>query len=157
MLLAWVERSADGNPSPNNFNSIILAEAIQEAIGFLQRYLILPSSEHYYVLACWALHTFIFDLFPQSPYLWFKSPTKQCGKTRAPIIENMPIKNLSEGADPAAGLNSLKVRAESIENLFLSVSRRKKELAGSSLAFRALRPRRFLFKAKALSRRGGKV
>ncbi len=33
------------------------------------------------VLALWNLHTYMFDDFPLTPYLWLHSPTKGCGKS----------------------------------------------------------------------------
>jgi hypothetical protein len=35
------------------------------------------------VFALWNLHTFFFELFAVTPYLWLHSPTAGCGKTTA--------------------------------------------------------------------------
>lgn len=34
------------------------------------------------VLSLWVLHTFVYDVFEYTPRIFFRSPTKRCGKTR---------------------------------------------------------------------------
>lgn len=58
------------------------AALLDEVLGLLATYFYFPNSSQAVLVALWIAHTYIFDLFPWTPYLGISSPTKQCGKSR---------------------------------------------------------------------------
>jgi hypothetical protein len=61
------------------------AELLEAVCQALERYVVFPEKyrEHLVrTLALWALHTYVYECFPTTPYLEITSPTKQSGKTR---------------------------------------------------------------------------
>ena len=56
----------------------MLVDDVSEFIG---RYVVLDDDERL-VVALWVIHTYIFEAFPQTPYLAINSPERECGKTR---------------------------------------------------------------------------
>jgi hypothetical protein len=55
----------------------LLAE-VQQA---LERFVVFPTEHEAVAVALWVLHTFIFQHYSQTPYLWVHSATKQAGKS----------------------------------------------------------------------------
>jgi putative DNA primase/helicase len=66
---------------------VSVAELLSDIIALLRRYIILPeySAE---AIALWVLHAWAFDAWDISGFLFLKSPTKRCGKTRTFKILN---------------------------------------------------------------------
>jgi hypothetical protein len=63
-------------------DDVELKRTIREMVQLLKTAAVLPSEEAYVALALWGAHTWVFDLFPVSPYLFVNSPAPRCGKTR---------------------------------------------------------------------------
>ncbi|HEV3318873.1 MAG TPA: DUF3631 domain-containing protein [Solirubrobacteraceae bacterium] len=56
-------------------------EVVDDIGHFIKRYVAMDGDK-LLVVSLWTLHTYCFQLFPQTPYLAVNSPEKQCGKTR---------------------------------------------------------------------------
>jgi len=59
----------------------------------LETYILLPSKSLYTLLALWIMHTWVFDLFPNTPYIHLGSPMPGCGKTITLEILNGLVSN----------------------------------------------------------------
>jgi hypothetical protein len=81
-----------------------LSDALLSVEEILERYVVLPSEDHYTAVTLWVAHTYLFDLWDATMYLAITSPEKQSGKTR--LLENLellvshPVR--AEMASPAA-------------------------------------------------------
>jgi hypothetical protein len=67
----WIE------PAPNP-----LPEILDNTKSFLSRYLVFPKPAHATAVALWTAHTWVFQSFDYTPYLYISSPVKRCGKSR---------------------------------------------------------------------------
>lgn len=53
---------------------------------FIGRYVVVDDDKRL-IMALWVLHTYCFEVFPQTPYLAINSPERECGKTR--LVETL--------------------------------------------------------------------
>lgn len=60
---------------------------------FIARFLVLPTSSDYDVMALWVAHTYVIDAFDVTPRLAFMSPQKASGKTRAMDLLDLLVHN----------------------------------------------------------------
>jgi hypothetical protein len=63
-------------------DGVKLKHTIRAMVKLLKTAVVLPSEDAYATLALWTAHTWVFDQFPVSPYLFVNSPAPRCGKTR---------------------------------------------------------------------------
>jgi len=63
-------------PCPSLLGTLKLIKA------FLPRYITFQKKEHTIAVVLWIVHTWVFDAFDYSPYLFITSPLKRCGKSR---------------------------------------------------------------------------
>ncbi len=70
------------------------------------KYLFLPNNHFHTLVALWIMHTYIFELFDNTPYIWLTSPEPSCGKTIFLEILDGLAHNTSgiSGSISAAGL-----------------------------------------------------
>ncbi len=69
-----------------DFSERVLAATTGEAVfkeirEILEEYLLLPHKNLYTLLSLWIMHTYVFELFPNTPYILLNSPKPGCGKT----------------------------------------------------------------------------
>jgi 5S rRNA maturation endonuclease (ribonuclease M5) len=67
-------------------SGVALVDVLQAILNLLHDAVVLPSEEAYLSAALWAVHTWVFEAFRVSPYLFLNSPTPRCGKTRCPAV-----------------------------------------------------------------------
>jgi len=76
---------------PVQSSGVALADVLQAILDLLRAAVVLPSREAYLTMALWVAHTWVFDAFRVSPYLFLNSPTPRCGKTRALEVLEMIV------------------------------------------------------------------
>ena len=54
---------------------------VRDLCAYIRKYLVITDDE-VLVIALWVLHTYVYDSYPQTPYLAVTSPDKGCAKTR---------------------------------------------------------------------------
>lgn len=59
-----------------------LSNLLNEISSFLKRYVVFTDETQSCAVTLWIAHTYAYNQFPQSPYLFISSPDKRCGKTR---------------------------------------------------------------------------
>jgi hypothetical protein len=65
-----------------------MSSLVDDVQGFIARYVVMDDDQRL-VVALWVLHTYVFEVFTQTPYLAVNSPEKQCGKTTlVGVLEN---------------------------------------------------------------------
>jgi len=57
-----------------------MSSLVDEVQRFIARYVVMDDDQRL-VVALWVLHTYVFEVFTQTPYLAVNSPEKQCGKS----------------------------------------------------------------------------
>jgi putative DNA primase/helicase len=80
------------------------AELLEQIHSTLNRFLSLPAQVDV-LLAIWALHTYVFDLFGYTPYLHITSPEGGCGKsTVAELLQHLCVSATTPGGMSAAAM-----------------------------------------------------
>jgi hypothetical protein len=86
-----------------------LGELLDAVVAILRRYVVFSLPEQASVIAAWIIHTWLFDAFDYTAYLFVFSAAKRSGKSRVlEVIEQLarkPIK--TEGASAAALVRSV--------------------------------------------------
>ena len=59
-----------------------LSQLLDEILAFLGRYIVFPNNDAAVAVTLWIVHSWVFDCFEETPYLYVSSPVKRCGKTR---------------------------------------------------------------------------
>jgi hypothetical protein len=54
---------------------------IGDIVAFINRYVVVPRDATL-VMALWVIHTYVFEAARYTPYVYIKSPTRGCGKSR---------------------------------------------------------------------------
>jgi len=78
-------------------------ELLDGFCGVFKRQIVLPEGGAE-AAALWILHTWLMDVWQESPFLAFVSPTKRCGKTRALLLLSYltPRRLFTSNSSPAA-------------------------------------------------------
>ncbi len=76
------EASAGGHNSDSPPGSIKLGEVLDQLRGFLSSFIAFERDSHLVAIVLWIAHSWVFDCFEQTPYLYINSPVKRCGKSR---------------------------------------------------------------------------
>src|SRR5215472_2685134 len=99
--------NAAENPSP---------DAMLDSIAALIREFLVCDDHQLTVLTLWVVHTWLYDIFPTTPYLHIHSPEPECGKTTClqllKILSCQPW--ISSGPDPAALMQRLVAYEEEV-------------------------------------------
>lgn len=84
------------------------AELLHSMAEVFRKYLSLPEQADV-AMSLWVVHAWCFDAFNVSPFLFFSSPEKRCGKSSAlAVLRNLVPRPLSTGnASPAAIFRSI--------------------------------------------------
>lgn len=84
------------------------AELLHSMAAVFRKYLSLPDRADI-GMSLWVVHAWCFDVFNVSPFLFFNSPEKRCGKSSAlSVLRNLVPRPLSTGnASPAAIFRSI--------------------------------------------------
>lgn len=84
------------------------AALLHDMAAVFREYLILPDRADV-AMSLWVVHAWCFDAFNVSPFLFFSSPEKRCGKSSAlAVLRNLVPSPLSTGnASPAAIFRSI--------------------------------------------------
>lgn len=92
--------SANENPAP---------DAMLDSIAALIREFLVCDDHQLTVLTLWVLHTWVYQVFPTTPYLHIYSPEPECGKTTClQLLKILCCKPWSSsGPDPAALMQRL--------------------------------------------------
>jgi Protein of unknown function (DUF3631) len=85
-----------------------LGELLDAVVGILRRYVVFPLQEEATVIAAWIAHTWLFDAFDYTAYLFVFSAAKRSGKSRVLEVIEQLAKNprLTPGASAAALMRS---------------------------------------------------
>ncbi|MFZ0339886.1 MAG: DUF3631 domain-containing protein [Terracidiphilus sp.] len=67
-------------PMPLEDAARITEELLETCRAWIRRYTVV-SDEQAVIIATWTLHTYVFDAFEVTPYLFISSPEKGCGKS----------------------------------------------------------------------------
>lgn len=59
----------------------IMDPLVRDLCAYVRKYIV-ATDEEILVIALWVLHTYVYDSYPQTPYLAVTSPDKGCAKTR---------------------------------------------------------------------------
>src|ERR1022692_4143172 len=60
--------------------AIVTRELLQTCQAWIRRYIVV-SDEQAVIMAAWVMHTYVFDVFEVTPYLFISSPEKGSGKS----------------------------------------------------------------------------
>ena len=85
-----------------------LGELLDAICAFIRRFVVFPRQEQPVIIATWIIHTWLFDAFDYTPYLFIFSASKRSGKSRVLEVIEQLARNplLTEGASTAALLRS---------------------------------------------------
>src|SRR5262245_43275649 len=64
---------------------------VRDLCAYVRKYIIATHDE-ILVLVLWVLHTYVYDLYPQTPYLAVTSPDKGCAKTRILEVRELLVR-----------------------------------------------------------------
>jgi hypothetical protein len=86
-----------------------LGELLDAIAAILRRYVVFPMPEQVSVIAAWVAHTWVFEAFDYTAYLFVFSAAKRSGKSRVLEVIELVAKNarLTPGASSAALMRSV--------------------------------------------------
>lgn len=64
---------------------------VRDLCTFIRKYVVVTDDE-VLVIALWVLHTYVYENYPQTPYLAITSPDKGCGKTRVLEVIDLVVR-----------------------------------------------------------------
>jgi Protein of unknown function (DUF3631) len=101
--------TAKAEPPKPVVTSRPLGELLDAICGILRRYVVFPLQEQVAVISAWILHTWVFNAFDYTPYLFVFSAAKRSGKSRVLEVIEQLARNprLTEGASVAALMRSV--------------------------------------------------
>jgi hypothetical protein len=73
---------------------------LDEILALLATYFHFANHSQAALVALWIAHTYLYDLFPWTPYLGVSSPTKRCGKSR--LLEILGCARRPQALQPAS-------------------------------------------------------
>src|SRR5215472_12542833 len=108
--------NAAENPSP---------DAMLDSIAALIREFLVCDDNQLTVLTLWVVHTWLYDIFPTTPYLHIHSPEPECGKTTClQLLKLFSCRPwVSRGPDPAALMQRMVAHEEEMLEYAAAIKR----------------------------------